>query len=103
MYLFGPLVNAQPARLDAVLTSVVYMMKSLRDLGVTHVHLSPDMQLHIQAMQIKWSEPQAFDKELLRSGVMHIVQNVCGCIGQLMMGSGLANLIGSAFGRVGSM
>ena len=33
---------------------------------------------------------------------MHIVQNVCGCIGQLMMGSGLAHLIGSAFGGVGS-
>ena len=32
---------------------------------------------------------------------MHIVQNVCGCIGQLMMGSGLADLIGSAFGGVG--
>ena len=34
---------------------------------------------------------------------MHIVQNVCGCIGQLMMGSGLAPLIGSAFGGVGSI
>ena len=34
---------------------------------------------------------------------MHIVQNVCGCIGQLMMGSGLADLIGSAFGGVGSI
>ena len=34
---------------------------------------------------------------------MHIVQNVCGCIGQLMMGSGLAHLIGSAFGGVGSI
>ena len=26
---------------------------------------------------------------------MHIVQNVCGCIDQLMMGSDLADLIGS--------
>ena len=34
---------------------------------------------------------------------MHIVQNVCGCIGQLMMGSGLADLIGAAFGGVGSI
>ena len=31
---------------------------------------------------------------------MHIVEHVCGCIGQLMMGSGLADLIGSAFGGV---
>ena len=61
------------------------------------------MQMYIQAMQIKWNEPQAFDKLILRPGVMHIVQNVCGYIGQLMMGSGLADLIGSAFGGVGSI
>ena len=52
---------------------------------------------------VKWNEPQAFDKLIMRPGVMHIVQNVCGCIGQLMMGSGLADLIGSAFGGVGSI
>ena len=31
------------------------------------------------------------------------MQNVCWCIGQLMMGSGLADLIGAAFGGVGSI
>ena len=77
--------------------------QSLTDLGMTYIHLSPDMQLYIQAMQIKWNEPQTFDKLILRPGVMHIVQNVCGSIGQLMMGSGLADLIGSAFGGVGSI
>ena len=101
MYLFGPLINAPPAHPDTVLTSVMYMMQSLTDLGKTFIHLSPDMQLYIQAMQIKLNEPHAFDKLILRPGVMHIVQNVCGCIGQLMMGSGLADLIGSAFGGVG--
>ena len=89
--------------LDTVLTSMMYMMQSVTDLGMTYIHLSPDMQLYIQAMQIKWNEPQAFDKLILRPVVMHIVQNVCGCIGQLMMCSGLADLIGSAFGGVGSI
>ena len=103
MYLFGPLLNAPPAHLDTVLTSVMYMMKSLTELGMTYIHLSPDMQLYIHAMQIKWNEPQAFDKLILRPGVMHSVQNVCGGIGQLTMGSGLADLIGSAFGGVGSI
>ena len=101
MYLFGPLINAPPAHPDTVLTYVMCMMQSLTDLGMTYTHLSPDMQLYIQAMQIKLNEPHAFDKLILRPGVMHIVQNVCGCIGQLMMGSGLADLIGSAFGGVG--
>ena len=93
--------TARPAHPDRVLTSV--MMKSLTDLGMTYIHLSPDLQLYIQAMQIKWSEPRAFDWLILRPGVMHIEQNVCGCIGQLMMGSGLADPIGSAFGGGGSI
>ena len=103
---FAPQMDVGPYaydHADTVLTSVMYMMQSLTDLGMTYIHLSPDMQLYIQAMQIKWNEPQAFDKLILRPGVMHIVQNVCGCIGQLMMGSGLADLIGAAFGRVGSI
>ena len=103
MYLFGPLINAPPAHPDTVLTSVMCMMQSLTDIGMTYIHLSPDMQLYIQAMQIKLNEPHAFDKLILRPGVMHIVPNVCGCIGQLMMGSVLADLIGSAFGGVGSI
>ena len=103
MYLFGPPINAPPAHADTVLTSVMYMMQSLTDLRMTYIHLSPDMQLYIQALHMKWNEPQAFDKLILRPGVMHIVQNVCGCIGQLMMGSGLADLIGAAFGGVGSI
>ena len=98
-----PSINAPPAHPGTVLTSVMYMVQSLTDLGMTYIHLYPDMQLYIQAMQIKWNEPQAFDKLILRPGVMHTVQNVCGCIGQLMMGSGLADLIGSAFGGVGSI
>ena len=72
MYLFGPLINAPPAHPATVLTSVIYMMQSLTDLGMTYIHLSPDMQLYIQAMKIKWNEPQAFDKLILRPGVMHI-------------------------------
>ena len=55
------------------------------------------------SQSVKWNEPQAFDKLIFRPGVMHIVQNVCGCIGQLVMGSGLADLIGSAFRGVGSI
>jgi hypothetical protein len=78
-------------------------MKSLQDLGMTYIQLSPDMQLYIQAMQIKWSDPQRFQNLILRPGVMHIVQNVCGCICHLMKGSGLETLIGAAFGGVSSI
>ena len=41
-YLLG-----SPAHPDTVLTLVVYMMKSLQELGMTYSQLSPDMQLYI--------------------------------------------------------
>ena len=37
-------------------STVVYMMKSLQELGMTYSQLSPDMQLYIQALQIKLSD-----------------------------------------------
>ena len=55
-YLLGPLINSPPAHPDTVLTLVVYMMKSLQELGMTYSQLSPDMQLYIQALQIKLSD-----------------------------------------------
>ena len=102
-YLLGPLINSPPAHPDTVLTSVVYMMESLQELGMTYAHLSPDMQLYIQALQIKWSDQDRFQNLILRPSVMHIVQNVCGCIGHLMKGSGLETLIGAAFGGVSNI
>ena len=74
------------------------MMKSLQNLGMTYIQLSSDMQLYIHAMQIKWSNTQTFQNLIFRPGVKHIVQNLCGCIGQLMQGSSLEILIGAAFG-----
>ena len=55
-YLLGPLINSPPAHPDAVLTSVVYMMKSPQELGMTYSQLSTDMQLYMQALQIKLSD-----------------------------------------------
>ena len=78
-------------------------MKSLQDLGMTYIQLSTHVQLFNQAMQIKWSDSQRFQNPILRTGVMLIVQNVCGCIGHLMQVSGLETLIGSAFGRVSNI
>ena len=50
------------------------------------------------ACQIKWNDVQRFKTVILRPGIMHTVQSFCGCIGKLMLGSGIENLITSAFG-----
>ncbi len=100
MYLFGPLIDAPPSHPDTVLTSLLYMQKSLGELGMSYANMAIDMQLYLVAQQIKWWEPTRFNDVILRPGAMHIGMSFLGCIGALMKGSGLDVLVGAAFGRL---
>ena len=97
-YMFGPLIDAKASHPDTVLTSLVYIMKSLADMGLTYAHISVDMQLYMVACQIKWNDVLRFKDVILRPGIMHNIQSFCGCIGKLMCGSSVEYLISSAFG-----
>ena len=98
MYLFGPLIDAPPSHPDTVLTSMLYMTKSLGELGMTYANLSIDMQLYMVGQQVKWCEPERFKNVILRPGAMYIIMPFLGCIGTPMKGSGLEVLVGAAFG-----
>ena len=49
---FGPLIDSPPAHPDTVLTTLTYLQKSLKSFGMTHVHITLDMQLYIIACLI---------------------------------------------------
>ena len=65
MYLFGPLINAPPAHPDTVLTSVMYMMKSLTDLGMTSIHLSPNAHCG-KCLRVHWSVDDGLNTTMRR-------------------------------------
>jgi hypothetical protein len=96
-YLLGPMIDATPSHPDTVLTSMLYVKRSLEEMNMKHVYISVDMQLYIVASQIKWSSPTYFKNVVLYPGVMHTVMSVCGAIGKLMKGSGIETLITSSF------
>ncbi len=79
------------------------MEKSLSDQGMNHANISVDMQLHIVAQKIKWSEPKRFENVILHPGAMHTIMSLMGCIGNLMKGSGLDVLVGAAFKHLSSI
>lgn len=99
-YVFGPLIDAKAAHPDTVLTSLEYLKKSLGDMGMTYAHICVDLQLYIVASQIKWNDVDRFKNIIIRPGIMHTVQSFCGCIGKLMRGSGIEELISSTFGGI---
>ena len=47
VYSFRPLIHAAPAHQDTVLTSMLYMKKSLLDLDMQYANLYVDMQLYM--------------------------------------------------------
>ena len=71
VYLFGPLIDAPPSHPDTVLTSLLYMKESLRELGMNYANLSIDMQLYMIAQKIKWWDPARFKDVILRPSAMH--------------------------------
>ena len=97
-YLFGPLIDAPPSHPDTVLTSMSYMQRSVKRMGMKYIHLSPDMQLYMVASQIKWNDVERFKDIILRPDVMHIIMSACGAVGKLNKGSGIEVLIAATFG-----
>ena len=68
-----------------------------------YIHLSADMQLFKVILQIKWSYPNRWKHLVVRPGEMHTLMSFIGCIGTLMSGSGLEELLGAAFKGVSHM
>ena len=73
------------------------MMGSLVGQGMSYAHISIGMQLYIVAQQIKWSDESRFKKVIIHPGAMHIIMSFLGCIGGLMKGSGLDQLVLAAY------
>ena len=99
-YVFGPLIDSPPAHPDTVLTTLVHAEQFLREQGTNITHIVADMQLYKVALQIKWSDHERWKDLVLRPGGMHMLMSFIGCIGVLMRGTGLEDLLGCAFAGV---
>ena len=77
--------------------------RTLKSLGMLHVHLTLDMQLCIIACQIKWSDPVRWNSVVLRPGMMHTLMSFIGAIGHNMKCTGVEELIGAAYSRIGNI
>ena len=84
--MFGPLIDAPPSHPDTILTTLIYMQKSLADMGMKHIHLTMDKQLFAVIKQVCWNQPSLFQNVIVRPGCMHIIQSFRG---KLKKSSGL--------------
>jgi hypothetical protein len=96
-FVFGPLIDAPPSHPDTILSTMEYCQNYLLGQGMSTVHISLDMQLYMVALQVKWSDMDRWKTVIVHPGGMHVVMSFLGCIGQLMKGSGLEELLKAAY------
>lgn len=66
--------------------------------------MTADLQLYRISTYILWQSPSNFSQEfLVRLGGMHMLMSYVGCIGDMMAGTGLAEVMSSTFSSVDKM
>ena len=91
---FGPLLDAPPAHPDTVLTTLIYLERTLK----WYAHLSVDLQLYQISCIVQWSDPYHWQSLVLHPGMMHTLMSFLTCIGILMKISGFDVLLTAAVG-----
>ncbi|KAL8597460.1 hypothetical protein ACOMHN_050958 [Nucella lapillus] len=100
LVVFGPLLDAPPAHPDTVLTTLIYLEKTLKTFGMQYAHLSVDLQLYQKACLVQWGDPDRWKALVLHPGMMHTLMSFLGCIGTLMKASGVDVLLTAAFAGI---
>ena len=71
--------------------------------GQKYTYLEADMQIYKIATHVKWTDMHRWKNMIIQPGCMHTLMSSIGCIGNLMSGTGLENLLGAAFKGVHNM
>ena len=100
---YKPLIDMYPSDPDTIMTSLTKAQEITNSTGQEFVVFTCDLQLFKEAQKILWTYPDRFSNVVLRVGGMHMLMSFVGAIGSLMAGSGLAEILESAFGGVAKL
>ncbi len=68
--------------------------------GQEYVVFTADQQLYRVAAHVMWENQALFGNIYLRLGGMHLLMSYVGCLGSLMAGSGIVEVLSEAFAGV---
>ena len=100
------MIDSPPAHPDIVLTTMVYLEKTLSSFGMQYAHrthLIVDLQLYQTACLLQWNDPRRWNRVILHTGMMHTLMSFLGCIVKLKKASGVDVLISAAFAGITSI
>ena len=91
-----PFVMAKATDLDTIYTVLYQAQLKCIKLKQRHIFVTFDLPLYIKAMEVKASCPE-FENVLIRIGGFHWLMSFMGCIGSIMEGSGLQDVLNTVF------
>lgn len=100
---YRPLIDLRPSDPSTIKTALVEAQALTSDCGQNFVIITADQQLYKVILDNIWSSPELFGNIYPRLGGFHTVMSFCGCVGKLMMDSGLPDILKTTFGGVEKM
>lgn len=98
-----PMINKPPSEHSTMMTAMLKAKTVTEKTGQKFVVFTADQQLYKVAVHIMWENQSMFSNFYLRLGGMHLLMSYVGCVGSLMAGSGIVEVLGAAFAGVRKM
>ena len=89
---FLPLINLQPSSMDCVYSTIVFVKNKCQKMGCSPI-VTFDQPLYKKAMYLTKAEDSDVGDVFVRLGVFHLMMSILACIGHIMEGSGLSEIV----------
>ena len=94
------LIDKAPSDPATIMSAMLKARAVTETTGQEYVVFTADQQLYRVSVHVMWENQVIFGNIYLRLGGMHLLMSYVGCIGSLMAGSGIVEVLSEAFGGV---
>ena len=98
--IYLPLIYKAPADPATIMSDMLKARAVTEATVQEYMVFTADQQLYRVAVRVMWENQVLFGNIYLRLGGMHLLMSYVGCIGSLMAGSGIVEMLTEAFGGV---
>ncbi len=95
-----PLIDKAPADPATIMSGMLKARAVTEATGQEYVVFRADQQLYRVAAHVMWEHQALFGNIYLRLGGMHLLMSYVGCIGSLVAGSGIVEVLTETFAGV---
>ena len=96
---FLPLIDLQPSNIDCVYSTLAYIKQECKKMNCYPV-VTFDQPLYIKAISLTKAEHSDVSGIFVRLGTFHLMMSILACIGHIMKGSGLEDVMGQCYSEL---